>query len=252
MTIVTDTNAMQAPPPPLFYSRIEVLAKPTHKDFKVRPDNEYTFARKANAIPLTVPEFALAARHYPIIMLGEECVPTAAIGFLPENNLFVNAQGQWDAGVYIPAYVRRHPFILLGNETDEKLTLGIDIEASSNSPGARPLFDEAGKETDAVNQALNFCDEFHKAFIYTRQYSAAMKAAGIIEDSAIEAELTPGKKSSVGNFKRINEEKFQALPDATILEWRKNGFLHSAYFQIQSMNNWDFLLNKTTQLNAAA
>jgi len=252
---VTNTNAAQGAPqneaPPMFYTRIEALVPTAHKDFKIRPETEFGFAGKTNTVPLTVPEFSLAARHYPIMLLGEDLVPTAALGFNPEQNLYVDANNKWENGVYVPAYVRRHPFILLGGGTDERLTLGIDAAANSSVEGARPLFNADGKETEAVTQALDFCDQFHNAYLFTREFSAALKKANIVDDRSLEVELSPGKRSMIGSFKRIDEEKFKALPDSLILEWRKLGFLHAIYFQLQSMNNWDMLLARNGMLTAA-
>lgn len=252
---MTDTPAASGAPqldaPPMFYSRIEPLVPTLHKDFKLRPETAFGFAAKTNTVPLTVPEFTLAARHYPIMLLGEDLVPTAALGFNPEQNLFVDANGKWEAGLYVPAYVRRHPFILLGGGADERLTLGIDAAANYTLDGGRPLFKDDGKETEAVTQALDFCDQFHNAYMFSREFSAALKKADIVDDRSLEVELSPGKRSMIGSFKRIDEEKFKALPDALILEWRKLGFLHAIYFQLQSMNNWDILLTRNGNLPAA-
>lgn len=253
---MTNTNAAQGAPkddaPPMFYSRIEALVPTTHKDFKIRPETDFSFANQTNTVPLTVPEFAMVARHYPIMLLGDDLVPTAALGFNPNQNLFVNDKGEWELGVYVPAYVRRHPFILLGGGGDERLTLGIDAEAGSTKEGARPLFKADGKETEAVTQALDFCDQFHNAYMFTREFSAALKKADIVDERSLEVELSPGKRSMIGSFKRIDEEKFKALPDGLILEWRKLGFLHPIYFQLQSMNNWDMLLARNGLLTKNA
>lgn len=251
MNTTAAQGAPQAEAPPMFYSRIEALVPTVHKDFKIRPETEFGFAAKTNTVPLTVPEFSLAARHYPIMLLGDDLVPTAALGFNPEQNLFVNDKGEWELGLYVPAYVRRHPFILLGGGTDERLTLGIDAAAASSKDGARPLFKDDGKETEAVTQALDFCDQFHNAYLFTREFSAALKKADIVDERALEVELSPGKRSTIGSFKRIDEEKFKALPDSLILEWRKIGFLHAVYFQLQSMNNWDLLLARNGMLATA-
>src|SRR5437763_7833859 len=111
----------------MFYSRPLPLSVQYHATFKIRPENDFSFAAKANAIPLTVPEFVMAARDYPIIFIGDELVPTAAVGLASGENLFIDVKGQWEWGRYVPAYVRRYPFILLGAaETDEKLQVGID------------------------------------------------------------------------------------------------------------------------------
>jgi hypothetical protein len=252
--IVTDTpkqSAQNDAQSPLFYSDIAPLTPTTHKDFKLGSETNFAFAGTTNTVPLTVPEFTLAARHYPILLLGEDLVPTAAVGMKPNQNFFVDKNGDWEKGAYIPAYVRRYPFMLMGSPEDERLTLGVDNTAKSTSPEARALFDAEGKETEVVGQAIKFCEQFHNAFMYTQDFSAALKKAGIAEEQSLEVELTPGQRSLIGSFQRIDEEKFKNLPDATILEWRKNGFLHACYFLLQSMNNWDMLLIKNRELNDA-
>ena len=250
---VTDTSATAGSPrtdvAPMFYSSIEPLSAQLHKSMKIRPEAEYTYATKTNTVPLTVPEFTLAARHYPILLLGDELVPTAALGVQPEQNLFVSAEGQWDTGVYVPAYIRRHPFILLGGN-DDRLTLGIDVASAATGPGARALFNDDGKETEVVTQALDLCNQFHGAFLFTRELSAAMKKHDIVVDCTLEIEPTPGQRMALGSFKRVDEEKFKAVPDEVILEWRKAGYLHAIHFLLQSMNNWDILLIKNGMIAA--
>jgi hypothetical protein len=241
---VTDTSAAQdtrRSTAPLFYSSIAPLSPELHKSFKLRPEAQFEFARTSNTVPLTVPEFALAARHYPILLLGDDLVPTAALGLEPGQNLFVSPEGAWEQTTYVPAYVRRHPFILLGTD-DERLTLGIDTDASSDKEGARPLFDASGKETDAINNAMDFCNQFHGAFMFTRDFSNALKAADIVTDCTLEIEPTPGQRMQLGSFKRVDEDKFKDLPEAAFLDWRQKNYLHAVYFMLQSMNNWDMLL----------
>ena len=154
---------------------------------------------------------------------------------------YVDADGKWDKYSYVPAYVRRYPFILLAS-TDERLTLGIDTAANVAGEGARALFQADGKETEVVTQTMDFCSQFHNAFMFTREFSEALKKADLVTDCLLEIEPQPGQRVSLGTFKRIDEEKFKKLPDSTIQEWFKNGYMHACYFLLQSMNNWDVLL----------
>ena len=242
---MTDTSATQPAgttrTAPLFYSSIAPLSQQLHKDFKVRLESKFEYAANANTVPLTVPEFAMVARHYPILLLGDDLVPTAALGLEPGQNLFVRPDGLWVEGTYVPAYIRRYPFILLGGD-DNQLTLGIDTDA--NVEGGRPLFGPDGKETEVIAQAMDFCNQFHNAYLFTREFTEALKKADIVIDCTLEIEPTPGQRVALGAFKRIDEDKFKDLPDSLILEWRKIGFLHPIYFLLQSMNNWDLLLVK--------
>lgn len=236
-------NASQGGASPLLYSRLEPLSNAAHRGLKIRPLSDFTFAHMSNTVPLAAPEFTRAARNFPILLLGDDLVPAAALGVRPGQNVFVS-KGVWEPFIYIPAYLRRHPFLLFGAGEDNRLTLGIDVAAATSKPGARPLFAPDGQETDLITQALDYCNQVYGAFLHTQNFSAALKSSGIVIETKLEIEPTPGRRLNLGTFKRIDEERLQALPDATIYEWRKRGFLHAAYFLLQSMNNWDVLLHK--------
>ena len=252
----TSTNGgTQAPQdeqlPPLFYERPAPLSPDVHKGMKIRPEADFTFAQKTNAIPVTVPEFVIAARHFPIIFVGDELVPTVAVGLRPEDNLFVNVKGEWDQGVYIPAYIRRHPFILLGAPGDERLRLGIEETARSTKATGRKLF-EGDTETETVKQALAMCEQFHGAFLFTADFSKALADTKLTESRNLEISGPNGEVQNIGTFVAVNEEKFKELPDETFLEWRKKGWLHAIYFHLQSLNNWEFLLARASNRMAVA
>lgn len=240
------TGAADAQPPPLFYWRPVPLTAATHGWMKIRPENHFGFAGRTNAVPITAPEFVLAARHYPIIFVGPNLVPTIALGFRSDENLLVNDAGQWERGQYVPAYVRRYPFILLGRPSDEQLQLGIDDAAGTGMQGARPLF-EGEKETQVVRDALGMCQQFHNAFGFTQELSQALKQSGLVEERALEFRGADGKPVNMGAFHAVNEQKFRDLDDETATQWRKKGFLHAVYFHLQSLNNWEIMLDRSNR-----
>jgi len=64
-----------------------------------------------------------AARTYPIVFsAAAPTVPFAVVGLRENENLFVDATGNWRDDAYIPAYVRRYPFCLV--ETDQSAANG--------------------------------------------------------------------------------------------------------------------------------
>ncbi|MSO97024.1 MAG: hypothetical protein EXR11_02230 [Rhodospirillaceae bacterium] len=229
--------------PPMFYQRPAPLSASAHSAVKIRPEFDYSFTLKSNTVPVTAPEFVLAARSYPIIFIGGDLIPTAALGLRPDENFFVTDTGVWDRFAYVPAYVRRYPFILLGQQSDERLQLGIDETAVSDKADARALF-EGEKETEVVRAALGMCEQFHQAYLYTREFSQALKDTKLVDERALEVQQTNGEKINMGSFLAVSEEKFKNLHDKKVLEWRKKGFLHAIYFHLQSLNNWDTLLTK--------
>src|SRR3546814_20501679 len=82
-------------------------------------DGPFAFAKEGHAIPLTVGEFPLAAVTGPIIFVGEDKLPIAVMGLNGGANMFVGENGLFEPGVYIPAYVRRYPFVF-ANRSEER------------------------------------------------------------------------------------------------------------------------------------
>jgi hypothetical protein len=236
--------------PPLFYQEPRPVTARTHGDFKIRPTNDFSFAKNTNAVPITLPEFVLAARHYPIVFVGSEMVPTIALGFRPDQNVFVNDEGQWERLCYIPAYARRYPFILLGKQEDERLQLGIDHLANSPHAEARALFD-GEKETQVVTDALDISQQFHGAYKATAEFSEMLKESGLIEERSLEIDLNNGGKIDIGSFGSINEQKLREVPDDKFLEWRKKGWLAAMYFHVASLNNWEQIMGRLPEAQAA-
>src|SRR5689334_18935000 len=111
--------AQQSPPQvqpaaalPMFYKRPFALQAQVHSEVSLKRGANYRFAAKSNAVPLTVQELVQAQRDYPIVFTNEAVsMPMAVVGLQDQLNLYVGADASWRRGAYIPAYVRRYPFL---------------------------------------------------------------------------------------------------------------------------------------------
>ncbi len=66
---------------PLFYNQLEPLSSSAHADYTTRRIDSAPFFTGAHAVPLTVEEFPLAQRSYPIVFsVGDNPVPLALMG----------------------------------------------------------------------------------------------------------------------------------------------------------------------------
>ena len=120
MTTTTQQAPGQLSGNVLFYSKPEPLAKELHSNLGVkRMDGPFAFAKAGHAIPLTVGEFPLAAVTGPIIFVGDEKLPIAVMGLNAGENMFVKDDGTFESGIYIPAYVRRYPFVFANDEQNK-------------------------------------------------------------------------------------------------------------------------------------
>jgi len=207
---------------PLFYKNPVLLSRARHGKMSFKPLKDYSFARDVNSVPVHIGEFPLVVRHYPIVFTKTPPVAAVAIlGIAKGQNLFVDEQGRWKEDTYIPAYVRRYPFILQDNPMEQKLALCIDEGADAfEMNGSQPFFQD-NDIADVTRRALSFCDEFRNLMEISSTFCEFLEKDGVLED-----------------FRIIDEAKFDKLPDKRILQYRKRKFLHPAYLQMVSINNW--------------
>ena len=231
---------------PLFYRRPRVLHPGAHGDRSLATDTGFGFAASTNAVPVVAEEIAVAGRHFPIVFSNEAAPhPVAILGLKDQQNLFVDAAGRWREGAYIPAYVRRYPFIFLENETGTELTLCVDEAAQCLVAGrANPLFDAKGEPTPVTRSALAFCRDYQAQHKLAAEFAAAVVAADLLVEHRAEVTLRDGQRMSLAGFKVIDERRFAGLPDETFLQWRRKGWLTLAYSHFFSIGAWSSLIDR--------
>ena len=241
--IAETTPAQAAAGLPQFYRRPAAVNRERHANKSIS-DAGFGFAADANAVALNAVEMLHAARCYPIVFAtSAPAIPIAVLGLREKQNLFVGADGTWRADTYIPAYVRRYPFIFSQTPGSTQLTLCVDEAAPHLVEGrARPLFD-GEKTTPHTDNALTFCMAFEAEREKTLPFARALEAAGVLAENRADIKLNSGEKLQIGGYRVIDQAKFEALPDATILEFRQRGWLAPVYAHLVSMTGWQGLLN---------
>jgi hypothetical protein len=240
----------------LFYENPRPLDAVRDAGLKVREITDLSFAREANTIPINLVEFSQVARHYPIGFVGEAALPAAIVG-LQKDNLFVDEQGLWKPGVYVPAFVRRYPFIFAetGDVDQYSLCIDDDPRAVSNDQG-RPLF-ENGQPAPLIGQALDFCRSFQLAARETDAFVKAIKAANLLVERKAETRLAAGASFTLTGFKAIDPARLRKVPARTLAQWNDKNWLAPIFAHLQSMTNWNDLMElipavQTTNADKAA
>lgn len=226
---------------PLFYSDPHALSVERHGAKAIATDANYAFARETNSVPVTAMEFSRVMRHYPIVFSAvDPVVPVAVLGLRGARNQFVSDDGAWRDGVYIPAYVRRYPFILMESPDKLQYTLCIDEAAPHFVDDGRALF-ENGQASETSKKALEFCSAFQGQHVFTLEFTATLEKYSLLVDNRAAITLASGENLSLSGFRVIDEEKFMALPDDVFLDWRQRGWIPMVYCHLLSMDNWQSL-----------
>jgi len=234
----------------LFYSKPEPLNSETHSKIGLRRiDKPYGFASVSHVAPLTVAEFPAAAIVYPIIFAGDKFQPLAVMGINQGQNMFLREDGVFELGAYIPAYIRRYPFVLAADDARERLVVCIDRAAPMI--GELPdfaLFDAAGQPTEYTKNSIQFCNDFEVEVRRTEWFTNILRELDLFETRT--ATYTPanpdgtpgGPPQIVAEYFAVSEQKFRALPDAKIRELLDNGVLAQVHTHLASLMGWDRLI----------
>lgn len=242
----------------LFYGQPEPVSVEAHGKMGVDPvDKPYAFVSQSNLVPLTVTEFAPAALSYPVIFVGDAKMPVAVMALRGGENLFVSDAGEFRPEAYIPAYVRRYPFVFANDEAQKRLILCIDRAAPFiKEGGATPLFID-GKPSPYVEQAMEFCNNFEQERQRTDAFVKLLIDLDLLDTR--EAVFTPrnpdgtaAAPQKIAEYFAVSEDKLKALPAEKLAELRDNGALGQIYAHLVSLLGWDRLIALTFQRNAAA
>lgn len=222
--------ATQAPQAnlPLLYNDLQPLSSTNHGKFKVRQVEVVAFLSKVHAIPLTIEEFTTAQRFYPIVFsVGENPVPLALMGLNEGVNVFIDDTGKPHAEVYIPAYVRRYPFLLARLRPDaEELSLCFDpsSEVIGEFEDGRPLFD-GDKPSETTNNVLKFCEDFELAAQRTTAFMKELKDADLLIDGEVTIQAPESTPFVYRGFRMVSEEKMRELRGDELRRMNQNGLL---------------------------
>ena len=215
---------------PLLYNGLEPLNRNNHGNFKVRRLTGLDRVAKTHAIPVTVDEFAMAQRHYPIVFsAGESPVPIALMGLHEGTNTFFDADGTArENDIYVPAYLRRFPFLLarLRDDSDE---LSLCFDPTSGAVGefdeGELLFD-GDEPSEATKAILNFCEQFEQAGHRTQAFMNELKQSGLLMDGEVAIQPEGSQQPFVyRGFQMVDEEKFRNLRGDELRKLNQNGAL---------------------------
>ena len=240
----------------LFYDNPIALNSKTHRNLKISPSGEgLKFSAKTNSVLLTGTEFPEACKHFPIVFAkaaGNLVLPMALLGFRDLENLFVGASGRWE-GEYVPAYVRRYPFVLARTGDGKKFTVCIDeTYPGFGADEGQPLFNASGEPTEYLKSVLAFLQDYQAQLERTDSFLKTLREFDLLMDVAANVNLPGGKRYSMAGLMMVDERKLKVLPDEKILRLFRSGELAWIHSHLISIGNFRRLLNKAAAPEPAA
>jgi len=230
-----------APQLPLFYNGLEPLSSETHADWKVRPAETAPFLAGQHAIPVTIEEFPLIQRHMPIVFsVGEDAIPLALMGLNEGVNVFVDDAGKLtETNFYVPAYIRRYPYMLARLRPDSQ-ELSLCFDPTSDTIGAfdegEPLFTD-GQPSQLTKDILAFNEQFEQAGQRTQMFMKELKDLGLLMDGEVTIQMDGGEQPFIyRGFQMIDEKKLADLRGDQLRKMSQSGMLPLLYAHLFSLS----------------
>lgn len=229
------------------FKRKEVLKPAQHGGLKVLETNDYSYARGEVLAPIVFDEMADIAREYPIVFPDNQTgLPCALLGLEDGQNAYVDEQGGWQ-GIYIPAHIRRYPFMLGKAEQaaaapprgkDRYIVLFDPDAPQLQDANGHPVFTQSGELTPHVKRRMALLESMQKAIPATQALVAAIDALGLLVERTIQVNKGGKLTNVVKGLKVVDEKKLNQLPDADFVSLRNKGALPLVYAHLLSWANF--------------
>jgi hypothetical protein len=225
---------------PLFYKDLTPVNPRDHGTWSSHRSDFATWLVGSHAIPVTVDEFGPCARYFPIVFsAGENPVPLALMGLNEGINVYVGDDGKVLEEIYLPAYVRRYPFLLAKIDPSSD-NMSLCVDPSSDLVGelkdGTPFF-ENDKPSDNILEIMKFCERFEEAGQRTQAFLAELKKQDLLMDGEVAIQRDGQEQPYIyRGFKMINQEKFREVRGDLLRTWNQNGMLSLIFAHLLSLD----------------
>ncbi len=230
----------------LIYERVAPLSSDLHRNLSVKVTDKFDFARDLNSVPLLAAEFTSAVPNHPIVFAGEgdATFPAVLLGLQDGANKAVDAEGNWTEG-YVPAFLRRYPFIFSQNEGNFTLCIDETYPGINREGRGERLFDADGERTQYLQNMLTFVSQFQAQFERTRLFCKRLNDLNLLESAQARYNSADGRSGTLSGFMTINRDRLKAIPEAILKEMFATDELELCYVHLHSLQNVSRLGIKT-------
>lgn len=227
-----------------YYQNVVPVSVERHRKLSVQ-HTQYQFAASINLAPLTALEMPIAFHDYTIVFANEGNLPVAILGFAPGQNLYLGQGGDWNAD-YIPAHIRRYPFVFSQDSKKSTITFAIDEGwggCNFDGRGER-LFDAAGNATPYLSGVLKFLEEYRAQVQRTEEFCRKLKDLDLLQPGEVQLRLPDGKKKILSGFMVISRPKLKSLSRDKLAQLVETNEIELIYTHLASMNHLSCLVKR--------
>ncbi len=229
------------------FENLEPLDPEKHKDLRFSPADNFKFAAAVPSAPLSASEVVDASKVFPIAFAPDgPLLPVAMFSIKEGENVFVNAEGEW-LGAYIPAHIRRYPFILGNTDTPDNFSVLFVPDAphfDGTGDVSERLFMDDGEQGTTLTKAMEFLTTFQSEIVATEKMLAPLAETEVLTQQRLDITNAEGKTISIDGVRAVDREKLMALDDATLAGWVRSGLMVVIDAHLASLKNFGVLTGR--------
>ena len=240
----------------LIYEKAVPVTSQRHRGWSIKKATNYGFAQHVNAVPLTAVEFGAAASEYAIVFTGagESILPAVILGMRDRQNVYVAEDGSWKAK-YLPAFIRRYPFVFSSAEEGKRFVLCLDEAfAGCNQEGlGERLFDTEGNRTQYLESVLNFLQQYQGQFQLTQAFCKKLQTLDLLEPMQAQVVVPAGERLRLTGFMAVTRDRLKKLSGEQLAALAQSNELELIYTHLHSLRNVTAMadrLSGTSRANA--
>lgn len=224
----------------LIYETATPVNRGRHANLAVKTGNDFSFSANVNSVPLMVAEFSQVANEMAIVFAGsgEDVIPAVLLGIRENENLFIDDKGKW-LGKYVPAFLRRYPFVFSSTDEGKNFTLCIDesFEGANNEGRGERLFDADGEQTQYLKSVLGFLQAYQVQFQRTKNLCARLRQFNLLEPMQAQFTLPDGRNMMLSGFEVVSRDRLKAISSEQLAALFGSDDLEVIYLHLQSLRN---------------
>ena len=230
-------------------TNIVVLNSLTHREVRVQAEASAKFGDNQRFVPVVIAEFPLLATHYPVLFSKDSDTGAffcgAMLGIDEGENLFLKDGGGHEG--YRPLNLQRAPFFVAG----EQLAIDLDHARVAEHEG-QALFNDGGEPTPYLESIKAAFQQLKPGIEMTRRFTESLLHLNLLEPVDIVLGFDDGSKRKLVDLYTVNQEVLRQLPDASVLELFRRGYLQLIYLLIASLKQIPVLAKKKNDRFLAA
>jgi len=203
----------------------------------------------ARQFALALPaEFRQLQAHFPIVFQSVDggFQPIVLFGLEPGQNLFLRADGGWDAPVF-PMALQRDPFMI--GRSGETLQVHVDMDSPrivkpEEGEIGSAVFMPHGGHSEYLDHAVQLLEHLHAQAQRLPVFIEALTQHQLLEPFVLDVELSDGSQGRVSGLHTIHEERLAALPGTTLEALQRDGHLLPIYMQLASLSRLHDLVER--------